>query len=203
MPSQKIIIDTDPGQDDAIAILLALASEEVDLLGIVTVAGNVPLELTSRNALMLCELAKKPETKVFAGCSRPLVRPLVTAEHVHGKTGLDGADLPEPRISLQTQHGVDWTIENLLAAGVVLTGGTSKMEGVIELAEEIFHAPVRLGTPHSVTGLSDIVENPIYSTGVGLLQYGVKQQQEEDPVVNRDTQNQIVGKMKNWFQGHF
>ena len=93
--------------------------------------------------------------------------------------------------------------ENLLAAGVVLTGGTSKMEGVIELAEEIFHAPVRLGTPHSVTGLSDIVENPIYSTGVGLLQYGVKQQQEEDPVVNRDTQNQIVGKMKNWFQGHF
>ena len=75
--------------------------------------------------------------------------------------------------------------ENLLA-GVVLTGGTSKMEGVIELAEEIFHAPVRLGTPHSVTGPSDIVENPIYSTG-GLLQYGVKQQQEEDPALNRDT----------------
>ncbi len=67
MPSQKIIIDTDPGQDDAIGILLALASpEELDLLGIVTVAGNVPLELTSRNALMLCELAKKPDTKVFA-----------------------------------------------------------------------------------------------------------------------------------------
>ena len=77
------------------------------------------------------------------------------------------------------------------------------MEGVIELAEEIFHAPVRLGTPHSVTGLSDIVENPIYSTGVGLLQYGVKQQQEEDPALNRDTEKQIVGKMKNWFQGHF
>ena len=93
--------------------------------------------------------------------------------------------------------------ENLLAAGVVLTGGTSKMEGVIELAEEIFHAPVRLGTPHSVTGLSDIVENPIYSTGVGLLQYGVKQLQEEDPALNRDTEKQIVGKMKNWFQGHF
>ena len=116
MPSHKIIIDTDPGQDDAIAILLALASEEIDLLGIVTVAGNVPLALTSRNALMLCELAKKPETKVFAGCSRPLVRPLVTAEHVHGKTGLDGANLPEPTITLQKQHGVDWTIETLLAA---------------------------------------------------------------------------------------
>ena len=116
MPSHKIIIDTDPGQDDAIAILLALASpEEIELLGIVTVAGNVPLALTSRNALMLCELAKKTETKVFAGCSRPLVRPLVTAENVHGKTGLDGANLPEPQISLQKQHGVDWTIETLLA----------------------------------------------------------------------------------------
>ena len=117
MSPQKIIIDTDPGQDDAIGILLALAStEELDLLGIVTVAGNVPLELTSRNTLMLCELAKKPDTKVFAGCSRPLVRPLVTAEHVHGKTGLDGADLPDPTISLQNQHGVDWMIEALLSA---------------------------------------------------------------------------------------
>jgi purine nucleosidase len=117
MPSQKIIIDTDPGQDDAIGILLALASPaELDVLGIVTVAGNVPVELTSRNALMLCELAKKPETKVFAGCSRPLVRPLVTAEHVHGKTGLDGAELPPPTMPLQKQHGVDWTIETLLKA---------------------------------------------------------------------------------------
>ena len=117
MPSQKIIIDTDPGQDDAIGILLALASPaELDVLGIVTVSGNVPLSLTSRNALILCELANKTETKVFAGCSRPLVRPLVTAEHVHGKTGLDGAELPPPTMSLQKQHGVDWTIETLLEA---------------------------------------------------------------------------------------
>ena len=117
MPSQKIIIDTDPGQDDAIGILLALASPaELDVLGIVTVAGNVPLSLTSRNALILCELANKTETKVFAGCSRPLVRPLVTAEHVHGKSGLDGAELPPPTMSLQKQHGVDWTIETLLEA---------------------------------------------------------------------------------------
>ncbi len=117
MSSQKIIIDTDPGQDDAIGILLALASpDELDLLGIVTVAGNVPLKLTSRNALILCELAKKPDTKVFAGCSRPLVRPLITAEHVHGKTGLDGSNLPDPKISLQKKHGVDWMIETLLSA---------------------------------------------------------------------------------------
>ncbi|MCB1650325.1 MAG: cell division protein FtsA, partial [Pseudomonadales bacterium] len=70
--------------------------------------------------------------------------------------------------------------ENMLAAGIVLTGGTSKMEGVVELAEEIFHAPVRIGVPQDVKGLSDIVRNPIYSTGVGLLLYGVKQQQDRD-----------------------
>tara|TARA_Y100001970_G_C14232643_1_gene859651 strand:- start:535 stop:1476 length:942 start_codon:yes stop_codon:yes gene_type:complete len=115
MSPRQIIIDTDPGQDDAIGILLALASpEELDVLGIVTVAGNVPLELTSKNARMLCELAKKPNTKVFAGCSRPMVRPLITAEHVHGKTGLDGANLNPPKISLQEKHGVDWTIETLM-----------------------------------------------------------------------------------------
>ncbi len=115
--SRPIIIDTDPGQDDAIGILLALASpDELDLLGIVAVAGNVPLELTSRNALALCELARKPETKVFAGCSRPLVRSLRTAEHVHGKTGLDGVNLPPPRMKLQSMHGVDWIIETLRGA---------------------------------------------------------------------------------------
>ena len=115
--SRPIIIDTDPGQDDAIGILLALASpEELDLLGIVAVAGNVPLDLTERNARALCELAGKPETKVFQGCSRPLVRSLVTAEHVHGKTGLDGSNLPEPTMKLQPQHGVDWIIETLLEA---------------------------------------------------------------------------------------
>ena len=115
--SRPIIIDTDPGQDDAIGILLALASpEELDLLGIVAVAGNVPLGLTERNARALCELAGKPETKVFQGCSRPLVRPLVTAEHVHGKTGLDGSNLQEPTMQLQPQHGVFCIIESLLEA---------------------------------------------------------------------------------------
>ena len=97
MPPRKIIIDTDPGQDDAVAILLALASpEEIDVLGITCVAGNVPLDLTSKNARIVCELAGKTDVPVYAGCDRPLGRDLVTAEHVHGKTGLDGPDLPEP-----------------------------------------------------------------------------------------------------------
>ena len=113
---RKIIIDTDPGQDDAVAILLALASpEEIDLLGITCVAGNVPLELTERNARTVCELAVRADVKVFAGCDRPLNRPLVTAEHVHGKTGLDGIDLPAPRMALQPGHGVDFIIDTLRA----------------------------------------------------------------------------------------
>ncbi len=112
--ARKIIIDTDPGQDDAVAILLALASpEDVEVLGVVAVAGNVPLPLTERNARIVCELAGKPDTKVFAGCDAPLNRPLVTAEHVHGKTGLDGPRLPDPQMALQGQHGVDFIIETL------------------------------------------------------------------------------------------
>ncbi|WP_197915991.1 nucleoside hydrolase [Thiosulfatihalobacter marinus] len=116
MSARKIIIDTDPGQDDAVAILLALASpEDIDLLGITAVAGNVPLTLTSKNARIVCELSGKPDVKVFAGCDRPLGRDLVTAEHVHGKTGLDGPSLPDPQMPLQEQHAVDFIIETLRA----------------------------------------------------------------------------------------
>ncbi|GAA6152331.1 cell division protein FtsA [Pseudoteredinibacter isoporae] len=91
--------------------------------------------------------------------------------------------------------------EDLVAAGIVLTGGTSKMEGVVELAEEIFHMPVRLGAPQNVTGLSDIVNNPIYSTGVGLLNYGVNQQQEGKAAnySSKDAPMSIWEKFKNLF----
>ena len=110
---QALIIDTDPGQDDAVAILLALASPEINLLGITTVAGNVPLALTEVNARKICDLAGRPDIPVFAGLSRPLVRDLVTAEHVHGRTGLDGPDLPPPETPLQDQHAVDFIIETI------------------------------------------------------------------------------------------
>lgn len=114
MPARKIIIDTDPGQDDAVAILLALASpEEIDVLGITAVAGNVPLSLTQKNARIVCELAGKPDTKVFAGCDTPIARKLVTAEHVHGKTGLDGPTLPDPEMELADGHAVDFIIDTL------------------------------------------------------------------------------------------
>ena len=114
--ARPIIIDTDPGQDDAIALLLALASPELEVLGVTAVAGNVPLALTQSNARKVCELAGRPDVKVFAGCARPMVRSLVTAEEVHGKTGLDGPDLPEPTMPLQPQHAVDWIVDTLMAA---------------------------------------------------------------------------------------
>ncbi len=112
--AEKIIIDTDPGQDDAVAILLALASPELDVLGITAVAGNVPLKLTEKNARKVCELAGKPDVKVYSGAIRPLVRSLVTAEEVHGKTGLNGPSLPEPKMPLQKQHAVDYLVDTLM-----------------------------------------------------------------------------------------
>ncbi|MBY4891600.1 nucleoside hydrolase [Rhodobacteraceae bacterium N5(2021)] len=113
--ARKIIIDTDPGQDDAVAILLALASPEVEVVGLTAVAGNVPLALTEKNTRIVCELAGRPDVKVFAGCDRPLRQTLVTAEHVHGKTGLDGPVLPDPAMALQDQHAVEFIIETLRA----------------------------------------------------------------------------------------
>ncbi|MEQ6248204.1 nucleoside hydrolase [Sulfitobacter sp. HNIBRBA3233] len=117
MPPAQIIIDTDPGQDDAVAILLALASpDEIEVLGITCVAGNVPLDLTTRNARIVCELAGRRDVPVYAGCDRPLGRELVTAEHVHGKTGLDGPTLPEPTMPMAEGHAVDFIIDTLRSA---------------------------------------------------------------------------------------
>jgi purine nucleosidase len=113
-PTRKIIIDADPGQDDAIAILMALASPELEVLGITTVAGNVPLALTQRNARITCELANRPDLPVYAGADRPLKRALVTAEYLHGKSGLDGHNLPEPTMPLQSKNAVDFLIETLM-----------------------------------------------------------------------------------------
>ena len=105
----KIIIDCDPGQDDAVALFLALASPaELDLLGITTVAGNVPLELTQRNARQMCDIAGRLDIAVFAGCAAPMLRPLQTAEMIHGKTGINGIDVIEPKTPLQSQHAVDY-----------------------------------------------------------------------------------------------
>ena len=112
---QKIIIDTDPGQDDAVAILLALASpDEIEVLGITAVAGNVPLYLTEKNARIVCELAGRSDIGVYAGCARPLQRKLVTAEHVHGKSGLDTDGDPinlDPSHKIEEMSAIDFIIK--------------------------------------------------------------------------------------------
>jgi purine nucleosidase len=114
---RKIIIDTDPGQDDAVAILLALASpDELEVLAVVAVAGNVGLAQNAENALKVVELSGRADIPVYAGSVRPMRRKLVTAEHVHGVTGLDGPDLPKPTLELRPQHGVDYLVDTLLAA---------------------------------------------------------------------------------------
>ncbi len=111
-----VILDCDPGHDDAIAILLACASPELEVRGITTVAGNVSVEKTSRNALKICELAKLDHIKVYAGMTRPLVKDLLTAEYVHGKSGLDGPDLPEPKRVVEPRHAVDFLIDEILSS---------------------------------------------------------------------------------------
>lgn len=98
-------------------LLLALACpDELDILGITTVAGNVPLDLTQRNARIMCELAGKTDVPVYAGCKKPIRRNLITAENVHGKTGIDGVEVYQPDMPLQDQHAVDFIIETLLGA---------------------------------------------------------------------------------------
>jgi cell division protein FtsA len=92
--------------------------------------------------------------------------------------------------------------EELVAAGIVLTGGASKMEGVIDLAEEIFHMPVSLGLPRNVAGLKDIVRNPVYATGVGLLQYG-KQREEEIPGRSRLRRSGMFNRVRKWLSENF
>lgn len=117
MTRRKIIIDCDPGQDDAICLLLAMSSpDELEILGVTTVAGNVPLALTERNARQIRDIAGRSDVPVYAGCDRPIVRDLITAEKVHGNTGIDGIDIVEPRQPLEEKHAVDFIIDTLRSA---------------------------------------------------------------------------------------
>jgi purine nucleosidase len=122
---RTIVIDCDPGQDDAIAILLALGAHQVlDVRAITTVCGNVPVEVTQRNARIVRDWAGKTATlPVYAGCSRPLARELFTAADVHGESGLEGVELHEPLAPLASQHAVDWLVEMLSAAVTICAIG--------------------------------------------------------------------------------
>ncbi|XDA99591.1 nucleoside hydrolase [Sulfitobacter sp. LCG007] len=172
MSPRKIIIDTDPGQDDAVAILLALASpEEIEVLGLTCVAGNVPLELTARNARMVCELAGRTDVKVFAGCDAPLKRRLVTAEHVHGKTGLDGPTLPDLQMPLAEGHAVEFIIDTLRqeAAGTVtlcplgpLTNIAAALQKAPDIAGRVQEIVLMGGAYFEVGNITPAAEFNIY-----------------------------------------
>ncbi len=138
--TRQIIIDCDPGQDDAINLFLALPpTMEYDILGITAVAGNVSLAKTERNARLLCELAGRVDLPVFAGCDVPMKYPLATAEEVHGNEGLEGVEIKEPDMSLQPQHAVDFIVEALNAAPdasitLVVTGPLTNIAAAFEKA---------------------------------------------------------------------
>ena len=135
---RKVIIDCDPGQDDAVALFLAMSSpDELDILGITTVAGNVPLALTQRNARMICDIAGRQDIPVFAGRERPLVLDPITAEYIHGPTGIDGIDVFEPETPLQDADAVDFIIDTLLAANkgsttLIATGPMTNVAAAIQ-----------------------------------------------------------------------
>ncbi len=121
MQKKKVIIDCDPGHDDAAAIFLAARSPELELVGITCVAGNVEVEKTSENALKLCGLAGIRDTPVAKGMALPLVGELITATHVHGQSGLDGADLPPGDLTLYPRHAVDFLIDSIMSSGGDIT----------------------------------------------------------------------------------
>lgn len=113
---QKVILDCDPGHDDAIAIMLAHGNPDVDLVAITTVAGNQTLDKTTLNARRVCTIADIRDVPIAAGCDRPLVRPLVTAGDIHGESGLDGPTFPSPTVELADIHAVDLITEQIMAA---------------------------------------------------------------------------------------
>src|ERR1700749_1973062 len=118
---QPVIIDCDPGHDDAAALLLAVASDEVQLLGVTTVAGNQTLAKTTANAIRVLDCAGRPDVPVAAGADRPLMRELHVAADIHGETGLEGAQLPPPRPSPQDPPPPEWRGRTLASAASPVT----------------------------------------------------------------------------------
>lgn len=169
--TRKLIILTDPGQDQAAAILMILGRRDAfDVLGLVATAGNIHLDHTINNCLKLMELAGRPDIPVFAGCPHPIIRPLVMAEHVHGPTGLDGPDLPQPQIKLQDKHGVDFIIDTIRAhPGEIticslspLTNLAMALRKAPDIAEKIVEIVAMLGAYFEVGNITPSAEFNCY-----------------------------------------
>jgi cell division protein FtsA len=156
-------------------------------------------EIKTRYACALTQLAGADETIKVPGVGDRAPRDLSRAAL---------AEVVEPRyeelFALVQSELRRSGFEDLIPAGIVLTGGSSMMEGVVELAEEIFHAPVRLASPTGITGMSDVVSNPVYATGAGLLMYGFKQIELGQGRESRPaSENTLLARIKNWFTGNF
>lgn len=182
MRPRPLVIDCDPGQDDAVALLMAFASPEAfDLLGVTTVGGNVPVERTSANARAIRELARRPDVPVFAGCEKPLRRELDTAEGVHGESGIDGAALPAPEWPLETRHAVNFLVDTLTAAeaGSVTLGALGPLTNLATAFER---------APQAKAGVREIVSMG-GSTGVGnvtaVAEYNIHTDPEAADLVYR------------------
>lgn len=170
--TKPIIIDTDPGHDDAFALLMAMAStDDVELIGVTTVAGNVSLDKTTYNALRLRELVGRHEVPIYEGCSRPMVNDLVTAEYVHGESGLDGPELPEPTRGVEPEHAVDYLVHTLRAASprsitICLIGPMTNMGMALvkdpDIASSIAEFVIMGGSFHAGGNVTPAAEFNIY-----------------------------------------
>jgi purine nucleosidase len=169
--TRKIIILTDPGQDQAAAILMILGQPNAfNVMGLVATAGNINIDYTIENCLKLMELADMPDIPVFAGCPRPLLRPLVMAEHVHGPTGLDGPDLPAPEIAMQDRHGVDFIIDAIrsnpgeitICSLSPLTNLAFALRKAPDIAEKIVEIVAMLGAYFEVGNITPSAEFNCY-----------------------------------------
>ena len=144
-----LIIDCDPGVDDAVMLMMALASDALDVRAITTVAGNVPLGLTQRNARMMCQLMGRADVPVYAGCPRPILRSPVTAEDFHGDSGIAGLDPFEPDMPLAPGHAVPWLVDTLKAAApreytLAMTGPMTNLAAALVLDPSIAQGIDRL-----------------------------------------------------------
>jgi inosine-uridine nucleoside N-ribohydrolase len=154
LPAERILLDCDPGHDDAIALLLALASPEVELLGVTTVAGNQTLEKTTANAIRVLDFVGREDVTVAAGADRPLVRDPFVAAYVHGETGLDGPDLPPPQRGPIAQHAVEFLAEHVAGATLVPIGPLTNV--AVLLAEHPDARPDRIVLMGGSIGLGNV-----------------------------------------------
>lgn len=167
-----LIIDCDPGIDDAVMLMIAFMSPKLDVRAITAVAGNVPLRLTSRNARMICERMGRPDVPVYAGCPRPMLRKPVTAEDFHGESGIEGIEIFQPKAPLAAGHAVSELIARLSAAKagsqtVVLSGPMTNLAAALvmapEIAARIDHLVVMAGGDHIGGNITPFAEFNVFA----------------------------------------